>query len=107
MNTFIKHDYPELVELKSIQDEFITGVIKAKENLLIQVLEQYLNRKPDIEDFKLCTLFTQDNRPNIEILDYNGIKLGAIITKDCFSNPKDNEYLNTFSFTFKPEITSF
>jgi hypothetical protein len=64
-----------------IQNTIVNAIIEKKEEILKSVLKQLLHRDPVIEDAKRCTLFKTPQNIDIEIITFDGIRVGSIITK--------------------------
>lgn len=86
--------YPSYMDLVN------QSVIKVKEQLFVQIMEQVLQRTPQADDAKQVTIASHHDWPQVELVAYGGTVLGAIITE----LPLD-EY--RVKITFRPDIKNF
>ena len=92
----------EFPEFPNYDFDFLqTELLRTEEQLITQVLEQLLKRKPTIEDFKLVTkaFYVGDNR-HYKLL-YNDMKLGWVTLPSFELNMHSPHFIG---FTFKPCI---
>jgi glutathionylspermidine synthase len=84
-----------------LQPSFMQSVykdlLKKEEEILIQILETYLNRTPTINDFKDCTFISKVGFEDTKTLTYKNVMLGNITRFIDFENNKIN-------ITFSPNI---
>jgi len=69
---------------------------ETEERLISSVLKAYLNRLPEIEDWKQCVKVTGWDDPSTYLLRFNNVPLGWVKSHYPFENG------NRYRMTFKP-----
>lgn len=62
----------------SFQEEHYRKVKKAEEEMLLAILTKYLQRIPEVEDYKMCQMVYRAGIDNQYTFSYKGVALGCI-----------------------------
>lgn len=79
-NPYNSMENEEIEQLIDHGNLVIRTIQANEENLINQVLTQFLGRRPDVEDYKKCTRFFQRDRSGEYELAYENTPLGTVKT---------------------------
>lgn len=98
----VQEDYSKICEMVT------RGQLGAEESCLIQVLTQYLERKPTDDDFRNCTKIERQGIINSYVLAYKDVKLGLVsrsfMCNADIKNPETGVPDFVFNCVFNPDV---